>query len=318
MNTFAMKMGSLALGSLLASSAFAAQTGGLLLKPEQLSAATRAGLLSAVTAEKAKHPERFEAVAAVKGCTTEGYAGKRNPKPQCMTELRDLGREHTLALLSGLVFEAPHTRDGHVPYASAAEQQAYTKAAIEAVGRFRQAETAQVMYAGLMQGNSAFWQSEANALGRLGSDTETHALVDLAGTDNPRQAAAVSGLGECKRPEAAVALASLLAKHPQGQQLAGVADAMGRVASAWAWQAMGPSKAAMALDVRMTVAKAAVGALATYSDADALEQVRQSLWMAEHPDTVTMLQSAAHAGNAEVRARLEALARRYQIYLNRR
>jgi hypothetical protein len=193
MNTFAMKMGALALGSLLASSAFAAQTGGLLLKPEQLSAATRAGLLSAVTAEKAKHPERFEAVAAVKGCTTEGYAGKRNPKPQCMTELRDLGREHTLALLSGLVFEAPHTRDGHVPYASAAEQQAYTKAAIEAVGRFRQAETAQVMYAGLMQGNSAFWQSEANALGRLGSDTETHALVDLAGTDNPRQAAAVSG-----------------------------------------------------------------------------------------------------------------------------
>ncbi|MBI5608006.1 MAG: hypothetical protein HY902_03930 [Deltaproteobacteria bacterium] len=323
MKTFVMKVGALALGSLFATTAMAApngavHSGGLLLKPDQLPAAARAALTDAYHAEKAQHPERFDAVAAVRDCTAEGYVGKRNPKPQCMPELHKLGREYGLAMLASLVFEAPRTRDGHVPYGTAVEQQAYVKAVLEAVGRFRLPQAAPVLYASLMQGNAAHWQSAADALGRLGGDAEARALVDLATTANPRQLAAISGLGECKRSEAVAALASLLGKHPQGEQLAMVADSLGRVASAWAWQAMGPSKAAMAVEVRTTAAKAAVQALATYSDATSLEQVRQALWMAEHPETVAMLQAAGQSAPADVRLRLEALARRYQTYMARR
>lgn len=318
MKTFVMKVGALALGSLFAATAMAAPSSGLLLKPDQLPAAARAALTDAYNAEKAQHPERFEAVAAVRDCTAEGYVGKRNPKPQCMPELHKLGREYGMAMLAGLVFEAPRTRDGHVPYGTAVEQQAYVKAVLETVGRFRLPQAAPILYASLMQGNAAHWQSAADALGRLGGDAEARALVDLATTANPRQLAAISGLGECRRIEAAAALATLLGKHPQGEQLAMVADSLGRVASAWAWQAMGPGKAAMALEVRTTAAKAAVQALATYSDATSLEQVRQSLWMAEHPETVAMLQAAGQGASADVRLRLEALARRYQTYMARR
>ncbi len=318
MKTFAIKLGAVALGSLFAATAMAAPAGGLLLKPDQLPTAARTALTSAYNAEKAQHPERFEAVAAVRDCTAAGYVGKRNPKPQCMPELHNLGREYGLAMLSGLVFEAPRTRDGHVPYGTAAEQQAYVKAVLESVGRFRMPIAAPVLYASLMHGNSAHWQSAADALGRLGGDAEARALIDLASADNPRQLAAISGLGECRRVDAAAALASLLGKHPQGEQLAMVADSLGRVASAWGWQAMGAGKAAMGLEVRTIAAKAAVQALATYSDATGLEQVRQALWMAEHPETVAMLQAGGQNAAADVRLRLEALARRYQIYMARR
>lgn len=291
---------------------------GVLLKADQLPAAARASLRSAIAQELTQFPGRFDAVASVGGCTAEVYGKYRNPRPGCMTELRDLGKEHAVAMVAALAFDPPRTAAGKAPYATGVEQNAYADALVEALGIFRVAVAAPVLHTVLDKADASHWKLAAAALGRLGGDVEAHRLIELAGAANPRQLAAIHGLGECKRPDATAALVALLDSKPEPTVAALVAEALGRNASSWAWKALGPAKEQMGQDVRAIAAKAVVAALAVYQDDAVVGELREALMMAEHPDTVTMLSELRAGLDAAGKARIDGVLRRYQAHAVRK
>jgi hypothetical protein len=296
----------------------APQQGGLLLSPAQLPAAEWTRLQQWIAAQKAARPQTFEAVAAVKGCTATVYQQRRNPTPGCSTELRGLGKDHVAAMVSALVVASPVAANGSQPFASDAERLAYTGALVESIGFLYESRGSAVLQAAFAHAPRTLWTRIAAALGRLGGDAELRQLSDTARGEDPRKLAAIHGLGECKRVESATLLANLLTSQPDTSTAAEAANALGRVASAWAWQAMGADKAAQSVEVRTLAARAAAMALAHYSDAQVVDELRFAVMMAEHPDTLALLAEAKGKADGAGRARLDEVARHYASHLKRR
>lgn len=315
----------LAVGTVLAAPAGAAPphagNRGLLMAVDQLPAALRKDVAAQVAKQRQLAPATFETVAAATGCTNDGYKLRRNPVPGCSTELRALGPSHAWALVSALVVAEPKTADGKLPYASPQEKAAYTSAAIESLGYYRDALAAPVVRVILLSGADLHWRVAAAALGRIGGDTELQVLSDLAKSSNARQLAAVYGLGECKRIAAAKVLASQLGVSTEAATVTQVANALGRVASAWAWQAIArqtPARQAEALDVQTVAARAVAMALLTTTDSEAVEELTQALQMTEHPAMAAILaQTRAHA-DAAAAVRIDGAATRYASYIKRK
>ena len=294
---------------------------GMLMAIDQLPAALRKDVTTQVAKAHQAAPATFEAVAAATGCTNDGYKLRRNPVPGCSTELRAFGPDYGWALVSALVVAEPKTADGRAPYATAAEKAAYTSAAIESLGYYRAANVAPVVRAILLSAAEPTWKVAAAALGRIGTDADLQVLSDLGKTAGPRQMAALYGLGECKRIEAAKVLAAQLAVTTEPSAVTVVAGALGRVASAWAWQAIArklPAKEAEATDVRTVAAKALAQALLTTTDGDAVEELTQALQMTEHPAMSAILAEVRGHADAVGAARIDVASARYASYIKRR
>ena len=308
---------SLALG--LASPAVAAQ--GVWMGPQALKPAARAALSQAVAQEKARNPQAFEAVAQVTGCTLAGYSQMRQNAPSCGRQLRALQGQVVLPLLSALALSEPRGADGHVPYATAAEREAFAAAAIEAVGILRDVRARDVLHAAFATAPSAVLaRSAADALGRLGGDAEL-AILEGNARSGAKQLAAIGGLGECKRVDAAKVLGSLLATSKDPVLTTAIANAAGRVASAWAWQAIVrsvPSKAAESLDIRTLMARAVAEALLVTTEAGAVEELTQALQMTEHPQMAAILAEVRARGDKAAMTRVDTAASRYVAYSKQR
>ncbi len=306
---------------LLAASTPAQAAGGVWLQPQALPAAAKASLQQAVAAEKLRNPEAFEAVAQTRGCTLAGYSQTRLGKPLCGRELRVGKHAWLLPLLSALALEEPRGADGHVPYATTEEKQAFALGAIEAVGLLRDARARDVLHAAFAAAATPQMASNAaEALGRLGGDRELTALLSAARSAT-KQAAALRGLGECKRIDAAKAIAAGLAEAKAPAQVIGWANAAGRVASSWAWQAIvrgAPARAAEATDVRTVAARSLAEAVVATSDAEAVEEIVQSLQMTEHPHALQMLADLRGKADAAGQQRLSRASQRFADYVKRK
>lgn len=302
----------------LSSAAFALGQQGLLLGSADLPAAQRAALRDAVSADQAQHPDLYQTVAKLRGCTPAGYADRRRPMAECGREMRLLGPQGRWALASALVFEAPRSSDGRQPFVSDSDKAAFVRGALETLGMLRDPALSPLLQASFLRGEVQFAEVAAQAVGRTGTDADEALLVQHARQRGPRQLAAVSGLGECKRLGSARALVELLeARAAPADKLA---NALGRVASAWAWQALvrsGAGREGDANQIRGLVAQALVRGLLHHGDAAAVKQLSDGLMMTEWPQVPALLDAAAAGQDAAVQARLAEAKRRFVDYSKR-
>lgn len=306
----------LAVGAAQPASALGNQ--GVLLRAADLPTAARSALQAAVSSDQAKHPDVYETIAKLRGCTPAGYADRRRPMAECGREMRLMGPQARLALVAALVFDAPRTPEGRQPYVSETDKAAFIRGAVETLGMIRDPSLSPVLQAAFLQQDGQFFEVAAQAVGRTATDSDLALLTQSARSANPRQGAAVSGLGECKRLESAKTLAQLLDSRGAVAPLVG--NALGRVASAWGWQALvrvRPSLQAEANQVREVAANALVRGLLTLEDDESVKQLTNGLMMTEWPAIPSMLDAAAQGADGKVQARMAEAKRRFNEYSKR-
>lgn len=268
----------------------------------QLSAAERSQLATSIAAYRSSHASAFAAVAAVRGCSFDGYRNNRNPVPECGRELRALGPDVLLPMLDLLISGAPKEMAQ-----SAKEQRSLTISLCQAVGVLRAPLAMPVLRAVLETAtDSGMQRAAAEGLGRHCGQDELQQLTQRSGAGDALEAAAIAGLGVCKRPAAAEHLAAQLAQRPAEQRAANLAHALGIAASSWSWRALGAARAADAMAARTAAARALAPAFFAYQG-EVRKAVREALQMAEHPDTTMLLQQAAQQANADAATTAEAL-----------
>jgi hypothetical protein len=284
-----------ALLTLGASPSHAAAPSGIAVRPDTIAVPARVSLQADIQAYRVASPGAFAALRKVRGHRPEVYRELRNPLPLlgATQELRALGSAALLPMLHELAFES-RPRDG----ASEVEWAALREALIDTVGLLRDRRAAPVLLAAFEQGSlePGARAAAARGLGRLGGDAELAALRKHTAAGDPARPAAITGLGECKRIESAQTLVSLLTQEKDEAEAERVARAMGAVSSSWAWQAMGADRQADGLAVRLEVARSLVPAFARLQG-EAQDRVRKSLLMAEHPDTLALID--AEIGKAD-------------------
>lgn len=286
----------------------AARADGLVAKPSQLPEATRASLQSDIAAYKTQRPELFDAVKNVKGYHPETYKQFRNPVPGVSRELRAFGKDALLPMLNELAFEAP-AKDG----ASDREWTALEVGLLDAVGVIRDARSAPVLHVAFEASAGApdVAAAAARALGRLGGDAELALLLKHTAANDPLRLAAIEGLGECKRVEAAKELASIFSATNDETTAKIAARALGAVGSSWAWKAMGPAAEATGLEVREIAARALVPRYRGAPDA-VRHRIRTAILMLEHP-IVPQLLAAERAQAADTQVEHELATVQQQV-----
>jgi hypothetical protein len=294
-----------ALGAVLCLHAGAAHAkNGMAAQPSQLPEKTRASLVKEIEAYKASNPEAFEALRNVKGHRPEVYQQARNPIPVVGRELRRLGPSALLPMLEALAFEAPARGS-----LTDREWEALTIGMLDAVGVLRDARSGPVLRA-IFEGGSKsapVLKSAAMAMGRLCSDAELPVLVKRSAAGDALRVPAIYGLGQCKRVDSAKHLAGLLAAGPDSATAEALGEALGTVASSWAWKAMGASAEAEGAAVREIAAKALVPAFVRYGG-EARAQMRKAILLTEHKVTVELIAKARPAADAQIAAELDALS----------
>lgn len=292
----------LLLGGALLVGAATARADGLALATNDLSAEARKALVKDAAAHKAAHADTWNAVRDVPGIKPEVYKAFRNPRPIAALDLKRLGKEALLPMLSALVLETPAVM------LNEAEKEAYVIGLLEASSALRDARSGPV-YTAIFEskGKSAgVLRAAAEAMGRLCGDAELASLKKHTASADPLRAHAIRGLSQCRRKEGAEHLASLLAAATDAASAEPIADALGLAASSWAWKAMGAKHAAAAKDVQAVAAKALVGAFARYKDAR--PTAKKSLRLVDAPDVAKLISAVRPAVDVETQTALDALA----------
>ena len=252
-------MRKLLVSSILGSALLVAPTAfadGISIAASALPNEARAKLENDIAAAKASQPKAFLAVKNVKGHRPEHYGKNRNPFPTVSRELRGLGAPALLPMLEALAFTAPER--GKL---SDAEWDALAIGMLEAVGVIKDARASAVVGA-IFESSSvrpAVRLAAARAAGRLGGDAQlaaAHRLTPRAVT--PLELAAIHGLGEMMRLEAAKHVAQILGSTKDAAVAEAAATALGTLGSSWGWKSLGPKAAATGLEVRKLCANALV------------------------------------------------------------
>lgn len=293
----------LLLGGALLLGAAAARADGLALATSELPAEAKKTLLKEVTAHKAAHPETFTKVRDIQGIKPEVYRAYRNPIPMAGLELKRLGKDALLPMLSALAVEAPAVM------LSEQEKTAYVIGLLEASSVLRDTRGGPVYKAIFESKNKPadVLRAAAEAMGRLCGDAELATLKKHTAAGDALRPHAIRGLGQCRRKESAEHLATLLAEAKDAASAEPITDALGLVASSWAWKAMGAKVATTAKEVQTIAAKALVGAFTRHKDARVT--AKKALRLVESPEAVTLIATARTTADADTKAALDALAK---------
>lgn len=292
-----------------------ASADGLVVKTSSLPAQTKKELEGQIAKAKLTHKATFDAVRAPSGLDPAVYGKARNPVPMVGRELRALGKDALLPMLEVLAFSAPTQKRTELELGS------YKLGLLEAVGVLRDARAMPVLRAAFEgeRQSSAVARQAAEGLGRLCTDSELALLQKRAVKGDALAVDAVYGLGQCRRPEAAKHLAALLDASSDAAFAESVADALGKVGSAWAWMALerqAPDAAAQKLvqqksdEVRATAAKALTGAFVRLPATQS--RVAKSLGMIEHASTKKHLLDARAKADASGRQAIDKLITRLE------
>jgi hypothetical protein len=277
---------------------------GMAAQRAQIAEQARASLAKDIEAYKAAHPEAFEALRNVKGHKPEVYRKLRNPIPTVGRELRRLGPSALLPMLEALAFEAP-ARGG----ATDQEWTALTVGMLEAVGVIRDPRSGPVLRA-IFEGGSGIAEvvrAAAAGMGQLCGDAELSVLIKRSAAGDALRGAAIAGLGNCRRLDSAKHLAGLLQAASDEASAELLGKALGRVASSWAWKAMGPAVEREGASVREIAAKALVGGFVRFGG-EARSEMRRGLLMTEHQATPELIARARPSVDAKTAAELDALS----------
>ncbi|APR87869.1 hypothetical protein A7982_13218 [Minicystis rosea] len=280
---------------------------GLAVRTAKLSPAARASLAAEIAADRKARPDSYRAVFEVRGIQPEVYLKYQNPKPNAAHELRAMGASALLPMLSALAFDGPSA------VLTDPQRAALTVGMLEAVGLLRDPRSGPVLSAALESGttDAQVLRAAAEALGRLCGDADLSALTRHAVFTDPLHQAAVHGLGQCRRVEAAKHLGGLLATAPDDATTELVAGALGTIGSSWAWKALGPSVAATGLAVREIAARALVSAFPLRSPA-ARQRIGVAMMLVEHPVLPELLSRAHAEAPAELRGEILTLKTRIE------
>jgi hypothetical protein len=273
---------------------------GLMAAPADLPADERAALAAQIAEHKAQDPGVYQAVRNVKGVRPENYGKQRNPVPLAGRELRRLGKKALLPMLEALAFDAPPrgSLEDH-------EWRALKVGMLDAVGKIRDARARSVLFAAFDHADHpAVDRAAGEAVGRLCDDASFDKLE--AALDGEKRTAAIHGFGQCRRIESAQKLVELLDAAQSPGEAALVAQALGRVSSSWAWQAMGQDRAAEGLEVRRVAAEALVRGFVRFQG-EARNRHRVAITMTEHPQLRTIVGRHAGAADAATRNELDTI-----------
>ncbi len=284
-----------------------ASADGLAAKTSDIPAAERAKLLAEIATFKQSNPAAFTEVHNVKGHLPEGYRNQRNPVPRVGRELRRLGKSALLPMLEALAIKEPPRRG-----ARAHEWVALQVGMLEAVGHLRDVRSAAVLHA-IFKGKQAHdvQRSAAEAMGQL-CDASSLELLRVSLSAGDKRTAAVHGLGQCRRLEAAKLLTTELAAVTSSGEAIVIARSLGRLGSSWAWRAKGPSWAAEGAKVRKLLATALVRSYLRFGDRDSRDAHRIGLTMVKHVDTRAIVASEASTADAATRKSLDVIAKRIE------
>ncbi len=306
-------------GSLsMAASSMAAEPGGLALQSIQLGAADRTRLQHDVMADRLARPAAYDVVAVAKGCRPDGWRTARTPEPNCSRELRALGPAGLLPMLNALALDwSPKGLSTDVGLRTQ-EERALTVGMLEAIGTLRDTRARPVLHAMWQQARGradmlaplgrqmTVARATAEALGRLGGALELQVLQAHLRPDDPLYAAAIAGLGLCKRTDSAQLLVTALANAKDDATQRWIVQAMGALASSWSWQALGRVRMEDGLRVRQRVTDALLPLLAK-TQSESRERVVESLQLADLPDLPARLANLRATADATLRHDIDDL-----------
>jgi len=149
----------------------------------------------------------------------------------------------------------------------------------------------------------------ADALGVLETREEALFLIARAQPGAARDRAAISGLSLCRRPEVAAHLAARLSAHPDDATAAALADAIAFYGSSWAWEALGPTRAADGERARLRLTQALLAAYPGYRG-HARQALGDALVTVAHPTAPNALSDLRARAPQALAADLQSLERR--------
>lgn len=287
----------------------------------QLPATVQRSLADQVRVARARTPAVFAAVADLRGVRPDVYRATRYRRPAVVRELRGLGADALLPMLDVL---AVH---GYPRALSTEERDALESGLLEAVGELRDRRAEPVLRAAFLGlSREASVRAAAQGLGNLCGDGEVALLLGHARDAGTRGAAALEGLGRCRRPEAIRPLASALDTLTDADAVRAAARGLANAGSTWAQQsaavagqggvAMDPTIPALAVG---TLVRAYARALASGADEQVRNELAYAVLAVGHADGPRLLTDAAHAATTPAaRSALEALAATAQRALGRR
>jgi hypothetical protein len=184
---------------------------------------------------------------------------------------------------------------------------------LEAVGSLRDPRSKSVLLSVLKnnESNTLIVRAAVEALSKLSDDDTTSALVALASAAHPSHLAVISGMGDCRRIQAANAFSQMLQARPAHEEANTLIDALGRMGSAWAWKTPAvQTHAGEEAAVRNTIAAALVQSFVQYTDL-IRSNASDSLMMVDAPNTPSLI-AEAKAKNPSLSAELDALQHRFE------
>ncbi|MBI5533297.1 MAG: hypothetical protein HY898_11310 [Deltaproteobacteria bacterium] len=286
----------------------AAQADGVLVRTQQIPAASRTALAVRIQAAHKQHPEWFNGVRQVRARAAELDAHKRGRLAPLSPLFKALGRNALLPMVEMMAFEATPRGD-----LNDTAWRALQGGLLEAVGDLRDPSVRSVLVAVLdgPETDEVVVRAAASALGKLADTSDADKLIALARTPGAKHKAVLAGMGDCRRSAVATALGDMLAAHPDEPTARVIVRSLGSVGSAWAWKT--PDVATHADEqaaVRATAARALVSAFSGY-EGDVRTAASNALMMVDDPSTPSLIATARQGASAPLAAELDRLAERF-------
>jgi hypothetical protein len=227
-----------------------------------------------IAAARLASPRPFAAVARLRARVAERVPIGRE-RAALARSLKSLGPHGAEALLEALGDEsrlfalAPRARE------------VFLVGVVEALGALREPRAAPLLHSWFDREDASLPVARAvgEALGRLCHDREVAFLVARGVAGQRREREALSGLGHCRRRDAAAHLTARLDGNPDAPVATTLAEALGWLGSSWAWQAKGAAHAVEGEALRDDAARALRAAQTRYRDPETQARIADALKM---------------------------------------
>lgn len=286
-----------------------ASAAGAALNGSELSATTRAELMTEITKARATTPELFKAVADIASRAGEIDAANRVQGAPLTLYFKPLGNRALYPMLEALVFDSHAPKD-----LSSSAASALRVGLIEAVGTIRDARAIPVLAKILeISRDDKTTRVSAEGLARIGTDEALGILMSSAlkaKTDGAadRERAILSGMHDARRAEAARFLAKRLKGGVDNDTARVLAKSLGGVGNAWAWKTLTDQSEASA--TRSIAAEALVDAYVRFGG-EVREQAAKALLVVDDPSTPSLIAIARKGASRDLAGALDELDRRF-------
>ncbi|MFC1853304.1 HEAT repeat domain-containing protein [candidate division CSSED10-310 bacterium] len=280
---------------------------GALISLQTLSPADQESLITAIQRARKDYPTIFTAVSQIRENLPQLDRVKRGLYPVITPLLKSLGPEALYPVLERIAVSDVSSDD-----LTDSAWSAWRASLLEAAGMCRDERAEPVLRAVLQSNQDEFLIIQAAAAyGKLASDQVVDLLINMSAEAGPKQLAILAGMGHCRRLVIAQRLAEILAEKPEKQTALVVAQSLGRVGSAWAWQTEVIARCHEEVPTRTLAARALITAFTSY-DRDVRIQITHAILVVDHPSTLDFIREQKHRSSPELHPELDELRNRFQ------